>query len=85
MVVAFKIDTPNGPIEGHEPPYTEEEEMEAYRRMAGGPVQMTSVTRKSGPPPVSTSGSDPGPIEPSNATKPVTLPEPDTGPAELRK
>ena len=34
MVLAFKL--PNG-AEMHEPPYTEEEELEAYRRMAAGP------------------------------------------------
>jgi len=35
MVLAFKL--PNG-AEMHEPPYTEEEELEFYRRIGGGPV-----------------------------------------------
>ena len=44
----------------HEPPYTEEEEMAAYRAMAGGPVAMTSVTRPSNAtPPVSKTGDRP--------------------------
>lgn len=35
MVLAFKL--PCG-FEMHEPPYTEEEELEFYRRIGGGPV-----------------------------------------------
>lgn len=37
MVLAFKL--PNG-AEMHEPPYTEEEELEFYRRIGGGPVSI---------------------------------------------
>lgn len=37
MVLAFKL--PNG-AEMHEPPYTEEEEMEFYRRIGGGPISI---------------------------------------------
>lgn len=37
MVLAFKL--PCG-FEMHEPPYTEEEEMEFYRRIGGGPISI---------------------------------------------
>ena len=37
MVLAFKL--PSG-AEMHEPPYTEEEEMEIYRRIGGGPISI---------------------------------------------
>lgn len=37
MVLAFKL--PSG-AEMHEPPYTEEEELEFYRRTGGGPISI---------------------------------------------
>lgn len=37
MVLAFRL--PCG-AEMHEPPYTEAEEMELYRRIAGGPISI---------------------------------------------
>jgi hypothetical protein len=40
MVLAFKV----GDFQAHEPPYTEEEEYQFYKRMRP-PVGMTSITR----------------------------------------
>jgi hypothetical protein len=53
-----KIYSKNGVYVGDEPPYTEEEEMDFYRRIGGGPVSIlhapktaASTSPKSPPPP----------------------------------
>jgi hypothetical protein len=46
-----KIYSDDGVYVGNEPPYTEEEEMDFYRRIGGGPVSILHAPKSAAPTP----------------------------------